>query len=385
MAKKGSLIVVGSGIKSVGHVTIEARGWIAEADIVLYLVADPATEIWIKHTSARCVDLASYYDDAKPRLDTYREITDEILRCVREGLDVCAVFYGHPGVFARSPHEAIRLARAEGYRAAMLPAVSALDCLFADLGVDPAYPGCQMFEATDFLVCRRQINTACHVILWQIGLVGDPGHSSAGYDAHNLPILMETLQTIYGWDYEVVHYQASQYPICPPLIQRLPLSALRSDMVGSASTLYIPPKEPSSSDSLIARRLGLPTWPNGRAVQATAPHRPAAENSRLAQLLQDLSCNPRLLARYHRDPEATLDLYGGLSEEERDAILSKAHDRIGAAMLTSPEPEVHTSGAHAGAEPIMRVLPRPQARAHPVSRKHVAGKEMNLACSESPR
>jgi hypothetical protein len=382
MAKKGSLIVVGSGIKSVGHITIEARGWIAEADIVLYLVADPATEIWIRHTNANCLDLSTYYDDAKARLDTYREITEEILRHVRQGLDVCAVFYGHPGVFARPSHEAIRIARAEGYRAAMLPAVSALDCLFADLGVDPAYPGCQMFEATDFLVCRRHINTACHVILWQVGFVGDPGHSSAGYDGHNLPILVEELQRLYGRDYEVVHYQAAQYPVCPPLIQRLALSALRPDMVSSASTLYIPPKEPSSSDPLMAHRLGLHTWPKGRAVQATVPHRPAAETSRLAQLLQDMSSNPRLLARYHRDPKATLELYGSLSEEERDAILSGTHNRIGAAMLAQSE-TASASDTHGLPETHTRVPPRSQVVEEPDVWPLARRKEVELVCNES--
>ncbi|HZS91366.1 MAG TPA: SAM-dependent methyltransferase [Chloroflexota bacterium] len=384
MAKKGSLIVVGSGIKSVGHITIEARGWIAEADIVLYLVADPATAIWIRHTNANCIDLSTYYDDAKARLDTYREITDEILRHVRKGLDVCAVFYGHPGVFARSPHEAIRSARAEGFRAAMLPAVSALDCLFADLGVDPAYPGCQMFEATDFLVCRRQINTACHVILWQIGFVGDPGHSSAGYDGHNLPILIEELQKIYGRDYEVVHYQAAQYPVCPPLIQRLPLSALQPDMVSSASTLYIPPMEPSASDPAMAHRLGLHTWPDGRAMQTPSPYRPVAENSRLAQLLHDLSCNPRLLARYHRDPEATISLYGGLSEEERDAILSRAHNRIGSAMLAQPEP-APASDTYGLPNPKRRLPPRSQAVQQSEVRQFTRGEEVELACNQAQR
>jgi hypothetical protein len=380
MAKKGSLIVVGSGIKSIGHITIEARGWIAEADIVLYLVADPATKIWIQHTNTNSVDLAVYYDDVKVRLDTYREITGEIVRRVREGLDVCVVFYGHPGVFARSSHEAIRSVRAEGYRAAMLPAVSALDCLFADLGVDPAYPGCQMFEATDFLVCRRHINTGCHVVLWQVGFVGDPGHSSAGYDGHNLPVLIEELQRIYGRDYEVVHYQAAQYPICPPLILRLPLSALQPDMVSSASTLYIPPKEPSSSDPIMAHRLGLDTWPNGRAARTPVPYRPVAESSRLAQLLHDLSCNPRLLARYQRDPEATLALYGGLSEEERAAILSRAHNRIGAAMLTTPEPAALSPAAHTLQVPGMREYARVPTQS--ALQRLVAGKEVQLVGNE---
>ena len=78
-------------------------------------------------------------------------MADAIVAEVELGKTVCAVFYGHPGVFARPSHLAIERTRALGHRAEMLPAVSAEDCLFADLGVDPG-DGCQSFEATNFVV-----------------------------------------------------------------------------------------------------------------------------------------------------------------------------------------------------------------------------------------
>jgi Tetrapyrrole (Corrin/Porphyrin) Methylases len=79
-------------------------------------------------------------------------MVNRIIKYVKRDLRVCAVFYGHPGVFCTPSHESIRIARKLGYRATMLPAISAEDCLFADLGVDPGKHGCQSFEATDFLV-----------------------------------------------------------------------------------------------------------------------------------------------------------------------------------------------------------------------------------------
>src|SRR2546429_6584747 len=53
-----------------------------------------------------------------------------------------------------------RQAREEGFEAEMLPAVSAEDCLFADLGVDPGDEGCQSFEATSFLLFRSEEHTS---------------------------------------------------------------------------------------------------------------------------------------------------------------------------------------------------------------------------------
>ena len=50
----------------------------------------------------------------------------------------------------------------EGFNAQMLAGISAEDCLFADLGLDPGKNGCQSFEATDFLIRRRQFEpTSC--------------------------------------------------------------------------------------------------------------------------------------------------------------------------------------------------------------------------------
>ena len=56
-----------------------------------------------------------------------------------------------PGVFARVPHKAIAQARAEGFEAHMEAGVSAEDCLYADLGIDPGEVGCQQYEASQFM------------------------------------------------------------------------------------------------------------------------------------------------------------------------------------------------------------------------------------------
>ncbi len=62
--KKGSLIIAGSGIRSAAHITLETRAWIREADIVLYCVADLATEIWIRENNPNCEDLGVFYEEA---------------------------------------------------------------------------------------------------------------------------------------------------------------------------------------------------------------------------------------------------------------------------------------------------------------------------------
>ena len=237
--------------------TPEAAAAIERADEVLYLVAQPLTARWIEQTNPRSRSLAGLYSVGKPRRETYAEMVDELLAPVRAGRDVCAAFYGHPGVFVHPGHEAVRRARAEGRRAYMLPAVSALDCLVADLGIDPAATGLQSYEATDFLVHRRPLDETATLVLWQIGVVGERSVATEPSREH-LALLVERLTETHPRDHEAIVYEASPYPlVADPVVLRLPLEGLPEARVSLLSTLVVPPSQAIRRDPGVAARLGL--------------------------------------------------------------------------------------------------------------------------------
>jgi len=184
-------------------------------------------------------------------------MVERILAAVRRGLDVCAVFYGHPGVFVSPSHEAIRRAREEGFPARMLPAVSAEDCLFADLGLNPGATGCQSYEATDFLVRRRRVDPSAALVLWQVGIVGRLDHAPDG-DTSRLPVLVDYLLRSYPPDHETVIYEAAPYPVCDPVVERVALRDVPSAGVGRLATLYLPPIARRAPDPDMLARLGIP-------------------------------------------------------------------------------------------------------------------------------
>src|ERR1700691_513144 len=140
------LVFIGSGINSANQLTPEAVAHIKNADKVFYCVADLAVERRLQVLSRNTEDLYVFYADDKPRRKTYEEMVERMLGALAVTKYVCAVFYGHPGIFVWPSYRAIQLARKEGHRAYMLPAVSSLDCLFADVGFDPSRHGCQILE-----------------------------------------------------------------------------------------------------------------------------------------------------------------------------------------------------------------------------------------------
>jgi uncharacterized protein YabN with tetrapyrrole methylase and pyrophosphatase domain len=253
----GSLTVVGTGIALRAQVTPETTAAIEHADEVLYLVTDRLMAASLEHANPRSRSLHTLYAPGKDREETYAEMVDELLAPVRAGRNVCAVFYGHPGVFVRPGHEAIRRARAEGFAAGMLPAVSALDCLFADLGIDPAVTGLASYEATDFVVHSRRGDTAATLVLWQIGVIGELGYAT-GPSRASLEVLVEHLERSYPRDHETIVYEASPYPlVADPFVLRVPLHELPDTEVPLLATLVVPPARRPQRDRETTARLGL--------------------------------------------------------------------------------------------------------------------------------
>lgn len=258
MKEAGSLTVVGTGMLIAGQVTQEALSAMESAEKLYFLVTDIVTSRWLGQLNPTAESLYDCYANGKSREKTYAEMVERILTSVRAGCSVVAAFYGHPGIFVAPSHEAIRQAREEGHRAQMLPGISAEDCLFADLAIDPGERGCQSFEATDFLLRRRIFDPTSTLVLWQIGGIGVfDFHSQPLWSRQGLAALERELLRHYPAKHEVVVYEAVPYPTLPPKVLRTPLAELARADVTIRSTLYVPPLPDRASDPEMRRALGI--------------------------------------------------------------------------------------------------------------------------------
>ena len=256
-ATGGSLTVVGTGIDVGGQLTPQARAAFAGADEAFYLVGDPVGTRLLERLNPRARSLHGLYGEGKQRLETYEEMVEALLEPVRAGRAVCAAFYGHPGVYVYPAQAAIARARDEGHRARMFPGISSLDCLFADLELDPAVSGCQIHHATDFVLRRTEPDTTALLVLLQIGVIGQPAHLERP-DWSRLPVLVESLLAYYPPEHEVIAYEASPFPVVGPVIERVPLSALGEAKLSVGMTLVVPPAREAEADPTMLARLGLP-------------------------------------------------------------------------------------------------------------------------------
>ncbi|MDR3490819.1 MAG: SAM-dependent methyltransferase [Gammaproteobacteria bacterium] len=252
---KNTLIVVGSGIKFMSHLTIESKACIEKSDKVLYLVNEPAMQSWIEQANKSAESLDFLYTKHKARHDNYLLIAEYIFDNLKKYETLCVVMYGHPTVFAQPALYATNMAIQNGYNAVIMPGISSEDCLYADLRIDPGSCGCQSFEATDFIIYRRVYDSSSHLILWQssvIGVLNQPGYHDP---LNGLAILVEYLSEKYSLDHEIVVYEAAQYPGFKPKIDKVLLRALAQTKIGRIATLYVPPNKQPIPDLVMLEKI----------------------------------------------------------------------------------------------------------------------------------
>ncbi|MFZ3002668.1 MAG: SAM-dependent methyltransferase [Undibacterium umbellatum] len=257
--KQGSLVFVGTGMRMAGQLTPIAQSYIESFDIVIAAVPNIFTRKWLQGVAKEYVCLNDHYDDTKvegkTRRDTYRRMADTILKEMRAGKKVCAAFYGHPGIFACISHMAIAEAREEGYEAHMEPGISALDCLVADLGIDPGSHGMQSMESTQFMIYKRTLDPTALLILWQVGIAGDLTLKRFDTEPAHLQILVNKLAQYYPLDHEVILYEAATDPLEKTRIDKLRLGDLPKMSYKQITTLVIPPAQTLEKDQAIIDEL----------------------------------------------------------------------------------------------------------------------------------
>lgn len=255
--RQGRLVIAGCGLHP-GHVTTETLNAIASAERVMVVTPNPLSIAHIQSLNSHVENLASAYREFGERQDVYRAMAERIIAAVRNGVDLCVVFYGHPAVFVDSTHIARRVLSAEGYDVQMLPGISAEDCLFADLGIDPGESGCQSYEATQFLLNHHALHTGGYLLLWQIGLTAAHVLRSLRLNGHGLSAIVQLLQQWYPDHHSVCVYEAATLPGQSPRMQWLPLSSLPNVTLQQWSTLVVPPLTPLTLAEERLAWLGIP-------------------------------------------------------------------------------------------------------------------------------
>lgn len=237
--------VVGTGMVGYRQLTRETEAAFRKSDRVYLVHYQRLVQEHIENAyDTEVITLTDEYETGLNRVHTYERMADRVLdgATTTDG-PVSFALYGHPMVFVSPAKWVVTRGPDRGLSVKVLPGISSMDCLYADIGLDPAEHGIQMFEATDLLLREYDLNPTVPMMIWQIGSVGSILHSAAPSTPERFTPLREYLQRFYPADHTAYLLQTATYPITDSVQIEFQLDEFESihDQVTAVQTLYVPP------------------------------------------------------------------------------------------------------------------------------------------------
>jgi uncharacterized protein YabN with tetrapyrrole methylase and pyrophosphatase domain len=266
------IAVVGLGIAGVNQMTKEVEETIRRCKRTF--LADTGTGM-LEYLQTLCptvVDLTMPTEVGLHRSLVYRRIASEIVAAAVEDAPVCFATYGHPTMFCYPTTLIQRSAMILDLKVQVLPGVSFLDTLLADLGVDPGFDGLQMYEATDLLIMRRPLQPDVACVITQAPMTVDPYNHHPSRTLGNLVLLQDYLLQFYPSDHQMLLVTSAPHPLLDPLVQPVEAGALAAALMPGTQlgTLFIPPAyHRDIADAMLADLMRLPA-----SAETTPPARP---------------------------------------------------------------------------------------------------------------
>lgn len=250
--KKKKLYIIGSGIKSIAHLTNETIGCIKNSNKVLYLLNEPLVEKWVQQNASESESVSVDYFSEPERVKAYSKIANKIIEAIDKDKIVSFLIYGHPCFYAMPGlMAASKLESNQDISVEIIPALSSLDCLYADLAIDPGQGGIYIVDASELIAFEKMLCTSSHLVIEQIGMVGNLGRPTDKVNKRALEALHAYLLSFYPKNHKCILYEAALYPRMTPKIIYFELSNLLNQQYTTISTLYIPPKQVESKKVVV--------------------------------------------------------------------------------------------------------------------------------------
>jgi uncharacterized protein YabN with tetrapyrrole methylase and pyrophosphatase domain len=252
------IYIVGLGIVAVRHVTREVEAALRRSNEILFLAKAFGIDDYLRRMCPRVTDLHSAaYSEGGGRLNSYHVMAARVLDAAIKHPPVTFALYGHPMVFVYPSRQILEAAGILGLRVQVLPGISAMDCLFVDLALDPALEGLQMYEATDLLLRERPLQPDVPCLLWQVGAVETRLYTEARSRPERFTRIKNYLLRFYPPDHKVIAVYSATHPFARSHLTAFALNDIETvhEKLHQSVTLYVPSvtARPIANQQLLAQ------------------------------------------------------------------------------------------------------------------------------------
>jgi uncharacterized protein YabN with tetrapyrrole methylase and pyrophosphatase domain len=237
------IAIVGLGVAGPFQLTREATEIISRCKRTF--VADPSESI-AEYLRTLCPEVTNLMPVYKPGAHVkiiYRQIASLVVAAAKETSPVCFATYGHPKIYCYPTLLIQRAARVLNLKTHLIPGISLLDTLFAELDVDPGFDGLQVYDATDLVIRRRPIQTDVSCVILQAASVMDPYQRARMDNLSNLALLQNYLLEFYPANHKAAVVLSKSHALVESIKQKIPIGRLSVALrrVSRLAAVYIPP------------------------------------------------------------------------------------------------------------------------------------------------
>ncbi len=238
------IYIVGLGVLNVDHLTRETERVIGRSNEVLYVDTGVATRTYLERLCPRATSLfETSYEEAGARLNAYGHMAARVIDAALDHAPVTFAMHGHPIVGVYAPFLIRDMAGLLSLKVQVLPGISAMDCLFAELMVDPCIGGMQMYEASDLLLRRRPLQPDVPALIWQVGCVETCLHTMRVSRTERYERLRSHLLRFYPPRHQAAAVFSAPHPLMPSTVHHFAIQEIcnHAQLLHSGFTLFIPP------------------------------------------------------------------------------------------------------------------------------------------------
>jgi uncharacterized protein YabN with tetrapyrrole methylase and pyrophosphatase domain len=242
-SKEADVYAIGAGIRLPNHLTVEAIEALYECSQIFTVFATEWASWMPTELVPKLRDLKQYYTPGILRRHSYERQVAEVINAAIQQRPVAYLTRGHPMFFDSVTQGLVDTCKEKQLHLQLLPAVSSIDTILADLNEDVA-PGLQIFEASFLVGCRIEPRTDCPCILIQPDIFGT-AYVAIGRkpSASAMAMLRDYLLRFYPSDHQVIYVTSAVREGDKAQLLAFPLSELGGNDANPQSpgaSLFLP-------------------------------------------------------------------------------------------------------------------------------------------------
>jgi hypothetical protein len=237
------IYLVGAGIAFPDHLTIETIELLGRCERICTNLPDAMFANLPDDLREKCVGLSSLYQDGRLRTHNYHDVFQAVVEMAEIKPPVAWLTPGHPVIFDSVSAALLKEGRARGWSVRVVPAISCIDTLCAELGYDPAH-GLLIHECTGLVRRRIPFVPSVALMLLQPAVFNvDTAIIAPTTEGPDLSPLRDYLCEVHAPAHPCALIRSASQVDQQDLVNWMPLHdlALAPYRIVAGSTLFVPP------------------------------------------------------------------------------------------------------------------------------------------------